>query len=129
MQIRVTAGKGAKDRYTVLAEATLTALREYFLIHKPKEWLFPGDGGIGHLAERSAQEVFNAEKEKAGIIKPVTFHSLRHSFATHLMEDGVDIRYVQELLGHGSVKTTERYTHVATRVMERIKSPMDKLGL
>jgi site-specific recombinase XerD len=129
MQIRVTAGKGAKDRYSVLAETALTVLREYVRVDKPKEWLFPGDAGIGHLAERSAQEIFHAAKEKAGIIKPVTFHSLRHSFATHLLEDGVDIRYIQELLGHGSVKTTERYTHVATRVMERIKSPLDKLGL
>jgi site-specific recombinase XerD len=80
-------------------------------------------------SERSAQQIFKDAARKAGISKPATFHTLRHSFATHLLEDGVDIRYIQELLGHGSIKTTERYTHVTQKGMERIKSPLDHLKL
>ncbi len=110
MTIRVTAGKGAKDRDTLLSETALTVLREYVRAFKPKDWLFPGNSPNDHLSERSAQHVFEDAKQKAGIIKPATFHTLRHSFATHLLEDGVDMRYIQELLGHGSIKTTERYT-------------------
>lgn len=129
MQIRVTAGKGAKDRYTLLSETALTVLREYFRMFKPKGWLFPGEERDDHLSERSAQEIFKDAKKKAGIIKPATFHTLRHSFATHLLDDGVDMRYIQELLGHGSIETTERYTHVTQRGMERIKSPLDNLKI
>lgn len=129
MTIRVTAGKGAKDRYTLLSETALTVLREYFRTFKPKGWLFPGEERDDHLAERSAQEIFKDAKKKAGILKPATFHTLRHSFATHLLEDGVDMRYIQELLGHGNIRTTERYTHVSESALGRIKSPMDKLVL
>jgi len=129
MQIRVTAGKGAKDRYTLLAETALTVLREYVRAFKPKDWLFPGSSPNEHLSERSAQHVFEDAKKKAGITKPATFHTLRHSFATHLLEDGVDMRYIQELLGHGSIKTTERYTHVTRRGMQKIKSPLDNFKL
>jgi site-specific recombinase XerD len=113
MIIRVTAGKGAKDRYTLLSETALALLREYFRAFKPKQWLFPGEVRGDHLSERSAQEIFQEAKKRAGIIKPATFHSLRHSFATHLHDDGVDIRFIQELMGHDSIRTTERYTHVA----------------
>lgn len=129
MQVRVTAGKGAKDRYTLLSEITLTILREYFRAFKPKGWLFPGEERADHLTERSAERVFKDSLKKAGIIKPATFHTLRHSFATHLLEDGVDMRYIQELLGHGNIRTTERYTHVSESALGRIKSPMDKLTL
>jgi site-specific recombinase XerD len=129
MQIRVTAGKGAKDRYTLLAETALTVLRDYFRAYKPKDWLFPGERPTDHLSERSAERIFERAKAGAGIQKPATFHTLRHSFATHLLEEGVDIRYFQELLGHGTVKTTERYTHVTRKGMERIKSPLDNLKL
>lgn len=129
MVIRVTAGKGAKDRYTLLSPVALEVLREYFRLFKPKDWLFPGDDPSDHLSERAAQQVFKDARRKAGIIKPATFHTLRHSFATHLLEDGVDMRYVQELLGHGNIRTTERYTHVSENALNRIKSPMDKLGL
>jgi integrase/recombinase XerD len=129
MMIRVTAGKGAKDRETLLSATALEVLREYFKAFKPKDWLFPGDIAGDHLSERAAQEVFKDAKKRAGIIKPATFHTLRHSFATHLMEDGVDTRYVQELLGHGSIKTTERYTHVSENALGRITSPLDKLEL
>lgn len=129
MKIRVTAGKGAKDRETILSETTLKILREYFQAFKPKGWLFPGDEPDDHLSERAAQNIFRDAKKKAGIQKPVTFHSLRHSFATHLLEEGVDMRYIQELLGHGSIKTTERYTHVSQNALGRIISPLDKLGI
>jgi len=129
MQIRVTAGKGAKDRYTLLAETALAVLRDYFKVEKPQDWLFPGEDPADHLSERSAQHIFEQAKKKAGIAKQATFHTLRHSFATHLLEDGVDIRYIQELLGHGSIETTERYTHVTQPALARIKSPLDNMQL
>ncbi|MGA9350078.1 MAG: tyrosine-type recombinase/integrase, partial [Anaerolineae bacterium] len=122
----MTAGKGAKDRYTLLSEIALQVLREYFRAYKPKAWLFAGKEPTDHLSERSAQQIFQDARKKAGIAKQATFHTLRHSFATHLLEDGVDIRYIQELLGHGSIETTERYTHVTQKGMERIKSPLDR---
>lgn len=125
----MTADKGAKDRDTLLSETALTILREYARVFKLKDWLFPGDRPGEHLSERSAQHVFEDAKKKAGIIKPATFHTLRHSFATHLLEDGVDMRYIQELLGHGSIETTERYTHVTQRGKEKIKSPLDNFKL
>jgi len=127
MQVRVTAGKGAKDRYTLLSEKTLMVLREYFQAFKPKDWLFPSDDRRDHMSERSAERIFKDALKKARIVKPATFHTLRHSFATHLLEDGVDIRYIQELLGHGNIRTTERYTHVSQRAKGQIKSPLDKL--
>jgi site-specific recombinase XerD len=129
MQIRVTAGKGAKDRYTVLSEIALTVLREYFKAEKPQDWLFPGEDPADHLSERSAEHVFEHAKKKSGITKKATFHTLRHSFATHLLEDGTDIRYIQELLGHDSIETTERYTHVTQPALQRIKSPLDTMQL
>ena len=129
MQIRVTAGKGAKDRYTLLSGVALETLREYYKRYKPEDWLFPGGSPTAHLSPRSAQRIFEQAKTRAGINKRATFHTLRHSFATHLLEDGVDIRYIQELLGHGSIETTERYTHVTQKGMERIKSPLDNLKL
>ena len=129
MQIRVTAGKGAKDRYTVLSETALRVLREYFKVEKPQDWLFPGKDPSDHLSERSAEHVFEHAKQKAGITKKATFHTLRHSFATHLLEYGTDIRYIQELLGHDSIETTERYTHVTQPALARIKSPLDNMPL
>jgi len=81
------------------------------------------------LSTRSAQKIFKRAKEEAGINKPVTFHTLRHSFATHLLEDGIDIRYIQELLGHDRVETTQRYTHVSRKELGRIRSPLDRLDL
>ena len=129
MTIRVTAGKGAKDRDTLLSTTALEILREYVRAFKPRDWLFPGDDRTDHLSERSAQHIFEDAKNKASILKPATFHTLRHSFATHLLEDGVDMRYIQELLGHGSIETTERYTHVTERGKQKIKSPLDNFKL
>ena len=94
--------------------------------YKPKEWLFEGQS-YDFYSTRSVQKVFQNAKQKAGIKKEVSFHSLRHSFATHLHEAGTDIRIIQELLGHNSTKTTERYTHVSNRTIQRVKSPLDNL--
>lgn len=125
--IAIRGGKGRKDRMTLLSENALTLLRQYYREYKPKHWLFEGaDGGKYHA--RSVQNVFHRAKEKAGISKPATVHTLRHSFATHLLEQGTDLRYIQELLGHSSSKTTEIYTHVSTRAIGNIKSPLDIHG-
>jgi integrase/recombinase XerD len=91
--------------------------------------LFLGDNHTDHLSERSAQHIFHDARKKAGITKPATFHTLRHSFATHLLESGTDIRYIQAQLGHGNIRTTERYTHVSEEATKRIRSPLDALDL
>ena len=127
MMIHIRQGKQRKDRYTMLSEVALTVLREYARRYQPKTWLFPGAGYGRHLHERSVQKVFQRARIKAGITKPVTVHSLRHSFATHLLEAGTDLRYIQELLGHKNSKTTEIYTHVSKRDIGRIRSPLDGL--
>lgn len=126
MMIHVRGGKGRKDRYTLLSEAALIQLREYYKEYRPKEYLFEGAHGRKHLSERSAQNIFDDAAEKAGIRKPVSIHTLRHSFATHLLESGVDIKYIQELLGHSRTRTTEIYTHVSQKVLGRIVSPLDQ---
>ena len=96
------------------------------LQNRPKEWLFEGQHD-DQYSTRSLQKIFQTAKEKAGIRKDVSFHALRHSFATHLHEAGTDIRIIQELLGHNSSKTTERYTHVSNLVIQKVKSPLDNL--
>jgi len=127
-QIKITAGKGAKDRYTVLSELAWKYVCAHRRKYMLKDWLFPGEKPGDHMSERAAQYIFKDSKKRAGIIKRATFHSLRHSFATHLLEDKVDIRYIQELLGHDSIETTERYTHVTDKGLEQIKSPLDGLS-
>jgi site-specific recombinase XerD len=124
--ILVKQGKGRKDRYTILAEKTNHLVKVYLELYRPKSWLFEGKGG-DHLTIRSIQEVFYRAKTRARIDKDVSIHSLRHSFATHLLENGTDIRYIQELLGHVNAKTTQIYTHVAKRDFLRIRSPYDNL--
>lgn len=126
MQIRVEQSKGNKDRYTLLSVRLLEVLRKYFLAYKPKVWLFEGVNG-GQYSVRSIQAIMKDSTRKAGIKKKVSVHSLRHSFATHLLENGTDLRYIQSLLGHSSSKTTEIYTHVTTKGFDQIKSPLDKL--
>jgi len=123
--IHIRQAKGGKDRYVMLAEKVKAYFKEYqedFII---KEWLFPGANPGTHLSVRSAQMVFNRARDKAGITKNVSLHSLRHAFATHLLEDGTDLRYIQELLGHSSSRTTEIYTHVTRTDIKNIKSPLD----
>ncbi len=126
MLVIVRDGKGRKDRVTVLSQRVLEILRDYYRAYRPRKWLFEGEGGRRYH-ERSIQNVFQHAREKAGIKKGVTVHSLRHSFATHLLENGTDLRYIQELLGHKSSKTTEIYTHVSKTALSRIKSPLDRL--
>jgi len=120
-------GKGKKDRITPLSEKVLVLLREYFIAYKPKEWLFEGQSGIGQYDERSLANVLKQAIEKCNINKPVTLHWLRHSYATHLLENGTDLRYIQELLGHNSSRTTEIYTHVSNKSLQKIVSPFDTL--
>jgi len=123
----VRQGKGRKDRLTLLSEAAYEVVRAYCDHEKPEEWLFPGQMDRRHLTERSAQKVFEHALASAGLTKKVSIHALRHSFATHLLEGGIDIRYIQELLGHQSSRTTERYTHVAVKDVRRIQSPLDQI--
>lgn len=126
MLVRIEQGKGKKDRIAVLPESLLPELREYYLNYRPKVYLFEGQEG-GAYSVRSAQAVFKKAMEKAGIKKKVGIHGLRHSFATHLLETGTDIRFIQELLGHNSIKTTQIYTHVTDLSKSKIKSPLDSL--
>jgi site-specific recombinase XerD len=124
--IHIHAAKGRKDRYTVLAESVLEQLRNYYRQYRPLEYLFEGGNGRKHIAERSVQNVFARAVQRAGIRKSVSVHSLRHAFATHLLESGTDLRSIQELLGHSNIKTTEIYTHVSKRRLEKIISPLDR---
>ncbi|MCP9770244.1 recombinase XerD [Lacihabitans sp. LS3-19] len=128
MQIRIEQGKGKKDRYTLLSTKTLAKLKEYYISYKPKIWLFEGQTG-GQYADKSIQQVFHKAKNASKTDKRATVHTLRHSFATHLLENGTDLRYIQELLGHSSSKTTEIYTHVTTKGFDKIVSPLDKLNI
>jgi site-specific recombinase XerD len=127
MVIRVDQGKGRKDRCVMLAASLLETLRDYWRQARPKRYLFPGEGGEKPLSHSSAQKAFTRAKRTAGIAKPVSFHSLRHSFATHLLEDGVNVRSIQSLLGHRSLQTTQRYTHVAADSLHQVRSPLDRL--
>ncbi|ALP38202.1 integrase [Paenibacillus sp. IHB B 3084] len=126
--LKVRQGKGRKDRQTLLSEAAFSVVEQYIGAEQPEDWLFPGQREGRHLTERSAQKVFEKALAEAGVRKQVSIHSLRHSFATHLLENGIDLRYIQELLGHQSVRTTKRYTHVSRRDIGRIQSPLDRLG-
>lgn len=128
MRVFVRSGKGKKDRVTILSHKALTVLREYFKKYRPKEYLFEGQFG-GKYSDSSLRRVFGNALKKAGNSKKVTLHSLRHSFATHLLERGVDMRYIQMLLGHNSSKTTEIYTHITHKGWQKIESPLDKLAL
>jgi integrase/recombinase XerD len=124
----IKGAKGKKDRYTLLSEKALGLLREYYKVYRPKAYLFEGQYG-GRYSESSIRTILIRAKEKAGIMQKATVHSLRHSFATHLLEHGTDLRYIQELLGHNSSKTTEIYTHVSRREIGKIKSPADCLDI
>lgn len=129
MQVLIRKSKGKKDRYVMLSPLLLDVLRAYIMFYKPRPlaYLFEGIYPGVPYSTRSANKIFHAAKEKANIHKKVSFHSLRHSFATHLLEKGVDIRYIKDLLGHYDIKTTERYLHVAKDKLVHIASPLDYL--
>ena len=120
-------GKGRKDRIAPLSEKILNLLRDYYTAYKPNLWLFEGQDKKSQYDERSLQNVLKQAVEKSRITKPVSLHWLRHSYATHLLENGTDLRYIQEILGHSSSRTTEIYTHVSNKSLQKIVSPFDTL--
>ncbi len=126
MQVFVQQSKGRKDRYTLLSKKILPILRQYFKEYKPKEWLFEGAKGAKYSVS-SVQNIVKEAYSRAGIKKKVSTHTLRHSFATHLLENGTSLRYIQNLMGHESSKTTEIYTHITTKGFDQIQNPLDKL--
>jgi integrase/recombinase XerD len=126
MLIKVCGAKGKKDRYTLLSERLLTELRKYYMEYRPRYWLFEGQNG-SRYSGTSIENIFREGARRARINKYVTPHSLRHSFATHLLEQGINLRYIQELLGHASTKTTEVYTRVASNALMKIRNPLDKI--
>lgn len=128
MVIYINQAKGKKDRIAPLSETILQLLRQYFIAYKPKDYLFEGQEG-DQYSERSLALVLKRACNLAGIKINVNLHMLRHSYATHLLENGTDLRYIQELLGHNSSKTTEIYTHVSKRAISKIMSPLDKLNI
>lgn len=127
-QILIRQGKGRKDRYVMLSPVVLECLREYAHLERPRDWLFPSrDRRDRHITSRAIQREVARAASGAGIRKRVTPHMLRHSFATHLLEAGTDLRYIQELLGHSRITTTVAYTHVAKREARNIQSPIDRM--
>lgn len=125
----MSARAGAEKIDTLYFLKSLGALQSYILEYQPQIWLFPGIQPGRHLNKRSVQKIFDKAREKAGIRKNVSVHTLRHSFATHLLESGIDLRYIKELLGHKSSKTTEIYTHVSEHDIANIQSPLERLAV
>ncbi|MEM2900355.1 MAG: site-specific integrase [Thermoplasmata archaeon] len=126
--IHIRGAKGRKDRYTLLSEIALETIRRYIKEYGESKWLFSSTNKEKHITTRTVENIFSEGCKLANIQKPVTVHSLRHSFATHLLESGVDLRYIQEMLGHSSSKTTEIYTHVSNKNLSIIRSPLDRMG-
>jgi len=129
MTLRVEQGKGQRDRYVMLSPQLLELLREWWQAARPQVWLFPGQNPINPMTPRQLNRAVTAAKTLAGITKRVSPHTLRHSFATHLLEQGVDIRVIQVLLGHAKLETTALYTRVAVNTVRDIKSPLERLGV
>jgi integrase/recombinase XerD len=127
MVIRVRYGKGGKQRYTILSRRLLAVLRKYWKIDRPKVWLFPGQGASGHVAPGTVRGVFRKAREQLRLGKGCTPHTLRHSFATHLLENNTDLVTLQAMLGHSTIKTTSTYTHVRTDHIRKVTSPFDLL--
>jgi len=125
MVINIRKGKGGKDRQAILSKKVLLILRNYFKKYRPVPWLFPGKSKLSPLSTRAVQHAFALAKKKAGIIKSVSPHTLRHSFATHLIEAGTNILLVQQLLGHEKLKTTLIYLHVSNHDISQVSSPLD----
>jgi site-specific recombinase XerD len=126
MMVRVRQGKGGKDRYSILSQRTLELLRQYWHHYRPKEWLFEGAKKDDPITTHSIQLMFYAAKKRAGIRKPASVHTLRHSFATHLIEAGTSLHHVQMLLGHRSPVTTTVYLHVSRLNLAQVISPLDR---
>lgn len=127
MLIHVERGKGGKDRDVMLSPSLLDLLRAYWREARPQGWLFPGQSRVEPMSPRSLNRAFNSAKAMAGIKKPATLHSLRHSFATHLLEADTDVRVIQVLLGHAKLTTTARYAHVATKTIRKVASPFENI--
>jgi integrase/recombinase XerD len=126
MTVRINQGKGGKDRYSILSQTTLEHLRQYWKKYRPTEWLFEGQKKDDHITLHTIQTIFYASKKRAGITKPVSVHTLRHSFATHLIEAGTSLHHVQLLLGHRSPTTTTVYLHVSRLNLSQVISPLDR---
>jgi site-specific recombinase XerD len=129
MLIRVEMGKGRKDRHAMLSPQLLSLLRAWWLQCRSRGWLFPGQDSLRPITVRQLNRVCHMAAEAAGLGSWVTPHTLRHSFATHLLESDIDVRVIQVLLGHAKLDTTARYTHVATNVLRTVLSPLDRLTL
>jgi integrase/recombinase XerD len=129
MLIRVEQGKGKKDRYVMLSPRLLCVLRRYWRAARPRVWMFPSWRGTKHLSSTSLSNACRDASKQCGLAKRITAHTLRHSFATHLLENGTDTRVIQVLLGHSRIDTTARYTKVASNVIARTPSPLDSLGV
>ena len=127
MTIRVEQGKGAKDRYTLLSPRLLTELRRYWSAHRPKEWLFTRRDRTRPISDGTVHRIYHAAKDRAGIAKQGGIHSLRHAFATHLLEAGVDVHTIQRLMGHGHISSTLRYFHLARKHLASTPSPLELL--
>ncbi len=125
MVIRVEQGKGKKDRYTILSQKLLNELRIYYKAFRPVNWLFPAKNSIRHISISSVQKIYYRAKQKAGITKGKGIHTLRHCFASHLLEAGYDVRRIQILMGHRSLSTTMAYLHVSSKGLGMVKSPFD----
>jgi integrase/recombinase XerD len=129
MTLRVERGKGQRDRYVMLSPQLLELLREWWRAARPQAWLFPGQNPVNPMSARQLNRAVHAAKNLAGISKRVSTHTLRHSFATHLLEQNVDIRVIQVLLGHAKLETTALYTRVAVNTIRDVTSPLERLGL
>jgi site-specific recombinase XerD len=129
MLLRIEQGKGHKDRYAMLSPVLLELLRDWWRIARPKAWLFPGRDPLQPMSTRQLNRACHAGVEMANITKRVSPHTLRHSFATHLLEQNTDIRVIQVLLGHAKVDTTALYTHIATNTIRAVTSPLERLSL
>jgi len=135
MVLRVEQGKGKKDRYAMLSPTLLELLRAWYRHARsqrmilPGGWLFPGQNPVNPMSTRHLNRIFHIALEASGIDKPVSLHSLRHAFATHLLEQNEDIRVIQVLLGHKKLDTTARYTQVATKILHKVKGPLESLAL
>ena len=127
--IHIKRAKGRKDRYTILSERALKELKEYQTHFERSKWVFPSRKPDRHITPRSVQKMFINACKSANIYKKVSVHCLRHSFATHLLESGTNLRYIQTLLGHKNTKTTEIYTHVSAVSLMKIRSPLDEIPL